>query len=276
MSTLWSDDFESADALSVNYVNIIDAQRSAAVGVGGGGGVETTGTDQEKYFGEFAKNINAGGSRGGTAQVDINAVYRGNMPDSFELLRVSTSYFSFQYFLSLYQDVGASGLGLRVDYRDDVFAGVHTGSVFDGVITPGVFNTVKLSWCLSTIDPDTFVSNADGAVQVHVNGALVISLTDIHLTSWVNDNIWARVAVAPMGFVDNLLITDAGCSDTTVIVDETDLCCSDGKDVPSGGGTGAGAPPVLTAVIGTQIACSGGGLVPTQADLIYAENWWGQ
>lgn len=34
-------------------------------------------------------------------------------------------------------------------------------------------------------------------------------------------------------------------------------------------------PPPLPPVIGAQLACIGGGLVPTQADLVYVETWWG-
>lgn len=61
------------------------------------------------------------------------------------------------------------------------------------------------------------------------------------------------------------------------VTDNADVCCSEGSPdvLDSGGGQGAGAEPVQTPTIGgSSLGCAGGGLVPTQADLVHAETWW--
>lgn len=63
----------------------------------------------------------------------------------------------------------------------------------------------------------------------------------------------------------------------TVVTDNAEVCCSTGDNgnvVPTGGGQGNGAQPVMYPAIGAQIECAGGGVVPTQADITFAETWW--
>ena len=60
--------------------------------------------------------------------------------------------------------------------------------------------------------------------------------------------------------------------------DESSLCtCSPSSQptVDAGGGQGAGASPWIQPFIGQQSVCDGGGLVPTQPDIVFAEQWWG-
>jgi hypothetical protein len=83
------------------------------------------------------------------------------------------------------------------------------------------------------------------------------------------------LTLAPDGEIDNI-VWDDFCSGA--VVDNSDYCsCTplDDSTVPTAGGIGNGAPPVLYPSIGAQIQCVGGGLVPMQADLVASELWWG-
>lgn len=60
-----------------------------------------------------------------------------------------------------------------------------------------------------------------------------------------------------------------------VVTDNSDVCC-DPKSatiVKAGGGQGKGARMNVSPSIGMQVECAGGGTVPTQADIVYPENW---
>jgi hypothetical protein len=70
---------------------------------------------------------------------------------------------------------------------------------------------------------------------------------------------------------------DGGAGDT----DNSSVCACQQGDVPTtaaGGGQGNGSTPQQTPLInaaGTPLPCDGGGLVPTAADLVFSEVWWG-
>lgn len=98
-----------------------------------------------------------------------------------------------------------------------------------------------------------------GGVQEFVTTAPLASYT-AHITT----TVVADYAILVTAFPVISLIDDA---DPTVI----DRSCT----VSAGGGQGGGGCVVALPTIGTQQDCVGGGIVPTQPDLVPSELWWG-
>lgn len=63
---------------------------------------------------------------------------------------------------------------------------------------------------------------------------------------------------------------------TTISDELIDICCDEGQQETvqhEGGGQSNGADLFQTPTIGEVVGCVGGGTVPTQADITFAENW---
>jgi hypothetical protein len=156
-----------------------------------------------------------------------------------------------------------------------------------GAITPGVTAVLRVEGKVSTIletSPGVYSPDTDGWAKLYIDDVEQASFTGPVWNGSAGQSgatpYWNAVQVAPTGHFSNFEIWDNDtCGDpSTEIVDNSDICCSagdGGNTVPSGGGQGAGAQPVQYPLIGAQIECAGGGLVPTQASLTHAENWWG-
>lgn len=101
---------------------------------------------------------------------------------------------------------------------------------------------------------------------------------------------YSSVAETFASIVSNMQSSSAGNLDVALgvlsfltttsdeIVDNLDsICCSEGDPgtVSAGGGQSHGADPFQTPLIGDVLGCVGGGLVPTQADIVWSETWWG-
>lgn len=148
---------------------------------------------------------------------------------------------------------------------------------------------VKVCWKTGTVTGDFVDVAADGYVRVYINDVLVYEVVDFAFyIDYLNTNHVTKVAFGQdtdnddgaglFGALSNIAFSDSACASSVTVVDNTNVCCSTGAGgtvVPSGGGQGAGATPLQTATIGTQIACAGSGTVPTAADLTFAESWWG-
>lgn len=121
---------------------------------------------------------------------------------------------------------------------------------------------------------------ADGIVRVWLDDVLVLEKTDSF--AWVSTTgtpFFADfIAYGHFGILPSTNWTIYYGTDGVEVIDSADICCADGSapTVAGGGGQGAGAIPVQTPHIGTPLACSGGGTVPTQADLVHSETWWGR
>lgn len=123
---------------------------------------------------------------------------------------------------------------------------------------------------------------ADATLTVSRNGTEIFNQTGIYLVMGGTTNPIANGYYVGyhgmLGQVTGLSISDTSCAVSDAdVVDESDICSCTGLDpktADAGGGTGAGANPIQYPSIGAQIACAGGGLVPTQADLVHSEMWW--
>lgn len=102
---------------------------------------------------------------------------------------------------------------------------------------------------------------------------------------------YSSVAEAYADVISNMQSSSAGNLDVALgvlsfltvtsneIVDNLDaICCSEGDHgtvTNAGGGQSNGAEPFQTPMIGAVLGCVGGGTVPTQANIVWAETWWG-
>jgi hypothetical protein len=218
----------------------------------------------------------------------IEIIYKLKTLSSVEarVMAISKGLFSVSWMLEL-----LSATQWNVRYRlhatgptqNDTFSAVGTyvadnaDHTFKFVIQPGTV----------TGDPTVagFSVAADGYWRIYKDGVLLREMTGIALTMGLNagsdfarnpvhnDAVW----IGKDGLLGPTQDLHIYRESDLEIVDNADRCCSDGSPdtVVAGGGQSAGAEPVQYPSIGAQIACAGGGLVPTQADLVHAETWWG-
>jgi hypothetical protein len=217
MATLWSDDFESGNALAVSYRNVADAETNATCGRGGGWGCRTTGTNSAKYYGGFVKRLAAEqvGLGWWAVQIDTDTLYATLGAYGSSLFEVRDSAYSSVWMWSLYIDGGDRANQLSVY---SAFGGGWSTPVYqcDDFITPGTWQTIRLEWKWSTLSGPAS-PNADGCIRILRDDIEIWSASNLVLCSrrgWaVGDaHQFDEVYVGPMGNGDNLGIysVDAG------------------------------------------------------------------
>lgn len=139
-----------------------------------------------------------------------------------------------------------------------------------GLLTPNAANQ---------IDVEGFISSGpgvgDGSVSVSVNGVEVYSYSGVVAHTFPVDLRWNTVEIDQAGTFSGLRIWSC---DETETPGAGDYCPCITPTPP--GDTPPGVPndnepPNQFPTIGQQLVCIGGGLVPTQADLVPSELWWG-
>ncbi len=122
-----------------------------------------------------------------------------------------------------------------------------------------------------------YVPSTDGFVTVSVNGTEVFSFTGPvwHGRNTTNRN-WNSVTPVSVGrFTDFEIYDETGCTPVPPDGTETCVCTPPGTSTPPGTlPPPIIHPPPLETTIGEQLACFGGGVVPTQADFVPVEFWW--
>jgi hypothetical protein len=204
-SNLWSDDFESGAALSVDYTDISDMVKSAGVGNGGTQGIEGSGTNAEKYYAEISKTFTPN-SRNGCISMDIK-------PNA--AIDQSGHYYIEVHAPGGPNDVMAFGLYSGGSYAGTDFGDISIYKSFsssivdvDEALTDGVYKTVRVEFEMSSITAGA--RNADGWVKLYVDDVLLADLTGqvigaYHVTNNPN-NYWGGVRFAPQGAGDNILV----------------------------------------------------------------------
>jgi hypothetical protein len=260
---------------------------SANGGPGGGPGV----VDLAGGAGTLQKNIDLF-CRSGAMELTADYVdWTG--PGSALVMQVWWGYPyspSMSEFSSMFFSVSHSVAGtaqLTVNRTGSNYSSGFVGSIPAGPVL------WRVEWTLPTITgtPGSFTPGTDGSVALYANGVLVASTTG---ELWHDDNsipspnpggsyspylnivemnVHGRVGLWQVWDSDDCIAFDPPVDDSNICG-----CSSPGGDVSDGGGTGNGADPVLTPVIGNNgipIGCVGGGLVPTQANLAFSETWLG-
>ena len=199
---LWSDTFEDADALTVDYTDIINAETSSTAGVGGGWGAQTTGTAAQQYNGEFTRGSLNPQGRHGRAQADFDQAFDSNSAAGFYAIEVRLNG---TWGISLYHGVGAARTTLQLFVAS--FSAVDPIATATSAVTPDTFQQLRLDWRTSSLTA-AGVANTDGGVDVYVAGVKVMSVTGILLTFLTNNPRWNQVVFGPMGHLDNLWIGD--------------------------------------------------------------------
>lgn len=128
---------------------------------------------------------------------------------------------------------------------------------------------------LTEVTAGEWAPSTDGFVQVFLNDVQIFSFEGPvwHGNHLIGSRHWNSVTWEQVGRFTNARVWDEiGCDPT-----EPPPC----PCVPPPTGPPKLPPPIpprppkTPPVIGMQLACLGGGLVPTQPDLVYLENWWG-
>jgi hypothetical protein len=128
------------------------------------------------------------------------------------------------------------------------------------------------------------ITQGDGAYKVYCNSALVLEGDSANLAPVGIGNVVGGVTFGVGGnyWIDNLWAATVESFDGTEFCTgppnpppPTCTCTPPPGTPPPLPPTPPTNPPPLPPVIGAQLACIGGGLVPTQADLTYVETWWG-
>lgn len=143
--------------------------------------------------------------------------------------------------------------------------------------------TYKMCWRCGTWNGSSHAS--DGWLRLYINNSLAWSVEDIPFMLQYDTPTSDLIEAVAFGYagllgaLDNISISDVSCDGElppVTVTDELDLCCGEGQSETvneAGGGTGNGAVPFQTPVIGEVLGCVGGGTVPTQADITHAETW---
>ena len=213
MALLWGDTFESGTALSANYTNIITASVSASAALVGTWGVWTTGTNAQKYYGEFTKaslspSTQADGRLYGTAEADFDHAYaespgQSNGYSAFQVFRNNTNV------LGLYHGEDGTYVGSSHNRGLSLYgsSSERLGGVTTQIITPGTVQRLRMSWRMSSGS-----GIPDGYAQVYVDGVLVINAENVVIGV---GTAWNKVMFGPMGRLDSLVIADTPSSSSS-------------------------------------------------------------
>jgi hypothetical protein len=287
--TLWTDDFESGNALSVSYTRIIDARSKSDVGVGGGWGAESNSTLSAgaKYYAEFSKNLPGNAPQGSDAEgwyfsVEMDVDHRDIADNDFGFALFQLGRFvsgtTYHWILSLEHGVSLEGGPNNDLYL--LFRETGPGSWGDwdraiNVITPGTFQTIRCCGKTSSWDAGTQQRGLDGWVKVYVDDVEVMSVADVPIyidIGPIEGGYWDFVMIGPMGRADNLSILDE-CA-AAVFVGE----CAGGGAVPlaadpATGGTLGSACKIEEWVEVTPIAGTTKKWTVVDDNLAYSDGW---
>lgn len=154
-----------------------------------------------------------------------------------------------------------------------------------GVFVDDVYQKLRAEFLFSSVDltVSPIDVHADGVARVYVNDVLLVNLTAIRLgcstEGWASDlNGYRHIQLEINGWLDDLVIHD---TPATTLPDQPDLpntppCChSDccGGDTPGGQPPGHPGPRLPPVAPDWTPDCTGGGSVPTAADVTDAESW---
>jgi hypothetical protein len=125
----------------------------------------------------------------------------------------------------------------------------------------------------------------EGFWKIYCNGALILSGegdTAGGYYSGVDEEVVRGVTI---GLTSNLWYDDVWIAEVDPDFDNLEFVCATAPPINPCKCTPGGPPalpptiphnpPALPPSIVAQLVCTGGGLVPTQADLVYSEAWWG-
>lgn len=223
----------------------------------------------------------------GVWQIDtVDSVNAGQSLVNMAWVADDGSYFFGQYWQLSVRKSDFTELNLTVKGGDGTSGSyptaAYTSGYVPGLLTYDAANEIDVAGYISSLTETSpgsgvYSANADGSVTVKVNGATVLSWSGV-VWNWKDDVAtpkWNEFEIHPSGTFSGLRVWE--CGTASVVDNADDICCSTGdggNTVPTGGGQGNGAQPVMYPAIGSQIECAGGGLVPTQADLTFSETWW--
>ncbi len=159
--------------------------------------------------------------------------------------------------------------------------GTYNSVINSTLLESGGIYTIQIDGQSSILTEDSpgsgvWVPSTDGYVRVSVNGTEMLSFDGPvwHGNRNTNRN-WNSVEFDSVGrFTDLEIYDETGC--TPVPPNPPNCECTP----PSGPPKPPGLPPVIIdpppidTTVGEQLACLGGGVVPTQADFIPVEFWW--
>jgi len=207
-TTLWSDDFESGDPLSDDYIDLGgDITKTAGVGVGSSQGVDSDGTFLSEFSKTFAPNTRNGCI---TFNIKADAALHAGDGGGFG-----------SYLIEVHDPTGPNGLaafGLSSGGAQE--AGTDFGDIFiydegfvnigeaDEALIDGVYAEVRVEFELSSLVGAT--PQADAWIKVYVDDVLLIDLSGQTISTYhaVNNpnNYWGGVRFAPQGHGDDLLV----------------------------------------------------------------------
>jgi RHS repeat-associated protein len=211
-------DFESGESLgALGFTRIIDVSSQAGEGLGGSGwGARGNpgASDSKKYYGEASLPV-VSTTREFEFEADFDHADSGYSMYGFSAfeMRLQTDTNYAVWFFSLYHGYGDT----PGDRSQLVLYGLTPDELYSapGVIIPGTTQRITVRGTLSTIN--NYQVNADGAVQVLVDGVVIFDVANVEL-GWnyfgpaaVENGIalWDRLMIGPMGRFDNLRV-DAG------------------------------------------------------------------
>ncbi len=167
----------------------------------------------------------------------------------------------------------------NVAYLPGATKGTYATAIGPTLLEGGGNYSIQIDGQSSELTEDSpgsgiYVPSTDGFVRVSVNGTEVFSFDGPvwHGKNTTNRN-WNSVTAVSVGrFTDWYIYDELGCDTTEPPPCE---CEPPPTSPPKYPPPIPPRPPKTPPIIGVQLACIGGGLVPTQADLVYVENWWG-
>ncbi len=119
-----------------------------------------------------------------------------------------------------------------------------------------------------------YTPSTDGFIRVSVTGTELLSFDGpVWHGNKLTNRTWNAITWVSAGkFTDLQIYDEIGCEPTQP---PPCVCVPPPTSPPKLPPPIPPRPPKTPPVIGMQLACLGGGLVPTQPDLVYVENWWG-
>lgn len=212
-----NEDFEAGGATWPTYFYGFGTQRGAAVGVGGGGGVESYGSDFQRINGwmQIIKTFN---DRSADITLDSNAIYCTNSASSSG----GTPLVNFR---SGFASAAAVVFGVGSDRSQISIASAAAPIVSAAGVNPtpydGSYRRYRIRFTMSSLtetSPGVWTANLDGSVYVYLNDTLIHGAAGLHLANqgvgatWggADDNRFTGIYSYPQGYLDNVLIVERG------------------------------------------------------------------
>ncbi len=212
----------------------------------------------------------------GSALFQVWSYESGNRLGSFDgyLTQVSRNHNTGEILFNITTTPGYGNVGTPAP---GAWKQTYATSIASTLLESGGIYTIQIDGQpseLTETSPGIWAPSTDGFIRVSVNGTEIFSFDGPvwHGNRTTNRN-WNSISFYSVGrFTDLQIYDEIGCDTTEPPPCE---CEPPPKTPPKYPPPIPPRPPKTPPIIGVQLACIGGGLVPTQADLVYVENWWG-